>query len=231
MTGTSVATIRSEPLSRAAEASLATECAACGAERCRLTVMFCDLVGSTALSSRLDPEDFHDLIGAYGRAVAETVARHGGFVSHFMGDGVLACFGYPETREDDAERAVRAGLALIRAMASLPTPEPLEVRVGVATGLVIVGALVNEGDLRLRPVLGETPNLAARLQSVARPGAVAISAATRDMIGDSFECLYLGPVQLRGFADPRRSWLVLGEGGGDGATPAEFPEHSRWLAR
>jgi len=146
----------------------------CWAERRHLTVMFCDIVGSTALAARLDPQDFHDVIGAYSRAVSETVSRFDGFVSHFMGDGVLACFGYPRAEGDDAERAVRAGLALIRAVARLPVPEPLGVRVGVATGLVIVGALVREGDLRLRPVLGETPNLAARLQAVARPGTIAV---------------------------------------------------------
>lgn len=185
------------------------------AERRHLTVMFCDIVGSTALAARLDPQDFHDVIGAYGRAVSETVSRFDGFVSHFMGDGVLACFGYPRAEGDDAERAVRAGLALIRAVARLPVPEPLEVRVGVATGLVIVGALVREGDLRLRPVLGETPNLAARLQAVAKPGTIAVSAATRERIGDSFECLYLGAVELRGFVDSRRAWLVLGEDAAD----------------
>ncbi len=181
------------------------------AERRHLTVMFCDIVGSTALAARLDPQDFHDVIGAYSHAVAETVARFDGFVSHFMGDGVLACFGYPQAQGDDAERAVRAGLAMIKAVARLPVPEPIEIRVGIATGLAIVGAVVREGDLRLRPVLGETPNLAARLQAIATPGTIAVSTATRERIGDSFECLYLGAVELRGFADSRRAWLVLGE--------------------
>ena len=184
---------------------------ACAAERRHLTVMFCDVVGSTALAARLDPEELHEVIAAYGRAVAEAVSRLDGFISHYMGDGVLACFGYPRPRPDDAERAVRAGLALIRAVARLNTREPLQIRVGVATGLVVVGALVSEGDLRMRPILGVTPNLAARLQGVARPGTIAISAATRRSLGHAFDCEDLGAVELRGFQQPSRAWLVRGE--------------------
>jgi len=178
------------------------------AERCRLSVLFCDLVDSTGLAARLEPEELHDVIRAYSRAVVAAVARYDGFVAHFLGDGVLACFGYPQARMDDAERAVRAGLALVREVACLPTPVPLQIRVGIASGIAVIGALVSEGDLRLRPILGETPNLAARLQSVARPGTLAISAATRERIGDGFECQYLGTVDLKGFAEALRAWLV-----------------------
>ncbi|HEX3522488.1 MAG TPA: adenylate/guanylate cyclase domain-containing protein, partial [Stellaceae bacterium] len=136
------------------------------AERRQLTVMFCDLVGSTALSTRYDPEDLRELIGGYHRAVAETVGRFDGFVAKYMGDGVLIYFGYPQAHEDDAERAVRAGLAVIDAVGRLATPEPLNVRLGVASGLVVVGDLIGAGAAQERGVIGETPNLAARLQAL-----------------------------------------------------------------
>src|SRR5689334_23013164 len=139
------------------------------AERRQLTVMFCDLVGSTALASRLDPEDLREVIGVYHRCVAETVACLDGFVAKYMGDGALAYFGYPRAHEDDAERAVRAGLALVEAVGRLPAPEPLRVRVGIGTGLVVVGDLVGSGEAQERGVVGETPNLAARLQALAEP--------------------------------------------------------------
>ena len=131
--------------------------------------MFCDLVGSTALSTRLDPEDLRELIGDYHRAVAETVGRFDGFVAKYMGDGVLVYFGYPQAHEDDAERAVRAGLAVIEAVGDLPAREDLRVRLGIATGLVVVGDLIGEGAAQERGVVGETPNLAARLQALAAP--------------------------------------------------------------
>src|SRR6516162_2107309 len=151
------------------------------AERRQLTVMFCDLVGSTALSARLDPEDLGAVIGAYHRCVAAVIERAGGFVAKYMGDGVLAYFGYPRADEYDAERAVRAGLALVEAVAGLDTAAgaPLEVRVGIATGLVVVGDLIGEGASREQAVVGETPNLAARLQTLAEPGSVVIAPATR----------------------------------------------------
>ena len=136
------------------------------AERRQLTVMFTDLVGSTALSTKLDPEDMRLVIGAYHKCVAETVARFDGFVAKYMGDGVLVYFGYPHAHEDDAERAVRAGLALIEAVAKLQVQEPLQVRIGVATGLVVVGDLVGSGEAQERGVVGETPNLAARVQGI-----------------------------------------------------------------
>src|SRR6516164_2503905 len=136
--------------------------------------MFADLVGSTALSARMDPEDQREVISAYHRCVADTVSRFGGFVAKYMGDGVLIYFGYPAAHEDDAERAVRAGLALIEAVATLPAPEPVQVRIGVATGLVVVGDLVGSGEAQERGIVGETPNLAARLQGIAEPNTVVI---------------------------------------------------------
>src|SRR6516164_355833 len=137
------------------------------AERRQLTVMFCDLVGSTPLAARYDPEDLRELIGAYHRCVADAVARFAGFVAKYMGDGVLVYFGYPEAHEDDAERAVRAGLAVIDAVGRLAAPEPLSVRLGIASGLVVVGDLIGAGAAQERGVIGETPNLAARLQTLA----------------------------------------------------------------
>jgi class 3 adenylate cyclase len=149
------------------------------AERRQVTVMFSDLVGSTALSARIDAEDLREVISAYQRCVAECVRRSGGFVARYMGDGVLIYFGYPAAHEDDAERAVRAGLALIDAVGTLPAPEPLQVRIGAATGMVVVGNLVGSGDGQEHDVVGETPNLAARLQGIAEPNTVIIAEATR----------------------------------------------------
>jgi class 3 adenylate cyclase len=130
------------------------------AERRQVTVMFSDLVGSTALSARMDPEDLREVISAYQKCVAETVRRFGGFVAKYMGDGVLVYFGYPQAHEDDAERAVRAGLELIAAVAGLKTRAPLQTRVGIATGLVVVGDLIGSGSAQEQAVVGETPNLA-----------------------------------------------------------------------
>jgi class 3 adenylate cyclase len=153
------------------------------AERRQLTVMFTDLVGSTALSTKLDPEDMRSVIGAYQKCVAETVVRFDGFVAKYMGDGVLIYFGYPRAHEDDAERAVRAGLSLIDAVGKLRAQEPLQVRIGVATGLVVVGDIVGSGEAQERGVVGETPNLAARLQGVAEPNTVIIAEGTRRLLG------------------------------------------------
>jgi len=180
-----------------------------GAERRQLTVMFCDLVGSTPLSTRFDPEDLREIVGAYHRCVADTVARFGGFVAKYMGDGVLIYFGYPEAHEDDAERAVRAGLAVIDAVGRLTTPEPLNVRIGIATGLVVVGDLIGAGAAQERGVVGETPNLAARMQELAPPGGVVIAEGTRRLIGDLFELCDLGAVPVKGFAAPVPIWQVL----------------------
>ena len=134
------------------------------AERRQVTVMFSDLVGSTALSARMDPEDLREIISAYQKGVTETVQRFGGFVAKYMGDGVLVYFGYPQAHEDDAERAVRAGLELIAAISALKAPVSLQTRVGIATGLVVVGDLIGSGEAQERGIVGETPNLAARLQ-------------------------------------------------------------------
>ena len=177
------------------------------AERRQLTVMFCDIVGSTALSTQFDPEDLRDLIGAYHRSVAETVERFTGFVARYMGDGVLVYFGYPFAHEDDAEQAVRAGLAVIDAVAGLSGRVPLRVRIGVATGLAVVGDLIGEGTSQERGVVGETPNLAARMQGLAEPDTLVIADATRRQVGGLFEPARL----LAGFAEPQHAWRVLGE--------------------
>src|SRR5215468_3758073 len=182
------------------------------AERRQLTVMFCDLVGSTALSGRLDPEDLRGIIGAYHRCCAETIERNGGFVAKYMGDGVLAYFGYPHAHEHDAERAVRAGLNLVEAVPKLATNagSPLQVRIGIATGLVVVGDLIGAGAAQEQAVVGETPNLAARLQALAEPGGVVIASSTRTLIGGLFEYRNLGTVALKGFAENVPAWQVIG---------------------
>ena len=183
------------------------------AERRQLTLMFVDLVGSTALSGRLDPEDMREVIGAYQNAVAREVARFEGHVAKFMGDGVLAYFGWPRAHEDEAERAVRAGLAIIETVGKLATSvkELLAARVGIATGLVVVGDLVGEGAAQEEAVVGETPNLAARLQTLAEPGDVVVGEATRRLLVDLFDLDDLGPQELKGFAQPVRAWRVVGE--------------------
>jgi len=183
------------------------------AERRQLTVMFCDLVGSTALSTCHDPEDLRELIGDYHRAVAEMVGRFDGFVAKYMGDGVLIYFGYPQAHEDDAERAVHAGLAVIEAVGRLPGQQELRVRLGVATGLAVVGDLIGEGAAQERGVVGETPNLAARLQALAAPNTLVIAAATRRQVGGLFELADLGPQALGGFSEPLPAWRVMGESG------------------
>jgi class 3 adenylate cyclase len=147
-------------------------------ERRQLTIMFCDLVGSTALSARFDPEDLREIIAAYHRAVSDTVGRFAGFVAKYMGDGVLVYFGYPSAHEDDPESAVRAALATIEAVRRLDLPEDLAVRIGIATGLVVVGDLIGEGAAQERGVVGETPNLAARLQALAQPETLVIAENT-----------------------------------------------------
>jgi class 3 adenylate cyclase len=183
------------------------------AERRQLTVMFCDLVGSTALSTRHDPEDLRELIGDYHCVVAAAVGRFDGFVAKYMGDGVLIYFGYPQAHEDDAERAVRAGLAVIDAVGKLPAREDLRVRLGIATGLAVVGDLIGEGAAQERGVVGETPNLAARLQALAAPGTLVIAESTRRQIGQLFEIEDLGLRALAGFAELQRAWRVVGESG------------------
>jgi class 3 adenylate cyclase/tetratricopeptide (TPR) repeat protein len=179
------------------------------AERRQVTVMFSDLVGSTALSARMDPEDLRGVISAYQKCVAETVRRFDGFVAKYMGDGVLVYFGYPQAHEDDAERAVRAGLALITAVGALKAASPLQTRVGIATGLVVVGDLIGSGSAQEQAVVGETPNLAARLQSIAEPDAVVIAESTRRLLGNLFELEDLGAKDLKGIAGPVPVWAAL----------------------
>ena len=179
------------------------------AERRQVTVMFSDLVGSTALSARMDPEDLREVISAYQKCVAETVQRFGGFVAKYMGDGVLIYFGYPQAHEDDAERAVRAGLELVAAVSVVKTHAPLQTRVGIATGLVVVGDLIGSGASQEQAIVGETPNLAARLQSIAEPNSVVIARDTRKLLGNLFELEDLGAKDLKGIAGPVRAWVAL----------------------
>src|SRR5271168_1819216 len=183
------------------------------AERRQLTVMFCDLVGSTAMSARLDPEDMREVIRAYQGACSGAVARYDGFVAKFMGDGVLAYFGFPRAHEEDAERAVRAGLDITAVVAKLETRanEKLEVRIGIATGIVVVGDLVGQGSAQEQAVIGDTPNLAARLQALAEPGAVVIAESTRRLLGGAFELKPLGSQVLKGFDAPVPAWMALRE--------------------
>jgi class 3 adenylate cyclase/predicted ATPase len=180
------------------------------AERRQLTIMFCDLVGSTALSARLDPEDLRELITLYHRTVTALVTEFGGFVARYMGDGILIYFGYPKAHEDDAEQAVRAGLSAIDAIHRVDVRSvTLQARVGIATGLVVVGDLIGEGSAQEQSVIGETPNLAAGLQALALPGTVVIAGGTHRLVGNLFECRELGAVKIKGSAAPVHAWQVL----------------------
>ena len=204
------ATEKSAPaIAAAATASAVTVGLHDAAERRQVTVMFSDLVGSTALSARMDPEDLREVISAYQKCVAETVGRFGGFVAKYMGDGVLIYFGYPQAHEDDAERAVRAGLELVAAVSSLKTHALLQTRIGIATGLVVVGDLIGSGASQEQAIVGETPNLAARVQGVAEPNSVVIAESTRRLVGNLFELEDLGPKELKGIAGPVRAWAAL----------------------
>jgi class 3 adenylate cyclase/predicted ATPase len=204
-----------------------------GAERRHLTVMFCDLADSTRLSAQLDPEDMGDVIRAYREAVTEAVHGFDGFIAKFMGDGVLVYFGYPHAQEKDAERAVHAGLAIFDTLPALNRKFAradgirLAVRIGIATGLVVVGETIGEGAAREQTVVGETPNLAARLQALAGPDALLISAATHDLVGDVFTCEALGAHALKGIAEPVQVWRVTGareeEEEEIEAAPTDFP--------
>ncbi len=209
-----IAALRTNADSKATSADVATASSAPSgspeesAERRQVTVMFSDLVGSTALSTRMDPEDLREVISAYQKCVAETVQRSGGFVAQFMGDGVLVYFGYPRAHEDDAERAVRAGLELVAAVSGLNTHALLQTRVGIATGLVVVGDLIGSGASQQQAIVGETPNLAARLQSIAKPDSVVISESTRKLVGHLFELEDLGSQELKGITGAVRAWAV-----------------------
>jgi class 3 adenylate cyclase len=179
------------------------------AERRHVTVMFSDLIGFTALSGRIDPEDLREVISAYQKCVAETIGRFGGFVAKYLGDGVLVYFGYPQAHEDDAERAVRAGLELVAAVSDLKTHAPLQTRVGIATGLVVVGDLFGSGASQEQAIVGETPNLAARMQDIAEPNSVVIAESTRKLVGNLFDLEDLGAKDLKGIAGPVRAWAAL----------------------
>jgi class 3 adenylate cyclase/predicted ATPase len=179
------------------------------AERRHVTVMFADMVGSTALSVGMDPEDLREVISAYQKCAAETVRQFGGFVARYLGDGVLVYFGYPQAHEDDAERAVRAGLELVVGVAGLKTHSPQRIRIGIATGLVVVGHLIPSGESEERGMVGETPNLAARLQGLAEPNMVVIAESTRRLLGGLFQLEDLGMRDLKGIAAPVQVWAVL----------------------
>jgi class 3 adenylate cyclase/tetratricopeptide (TPR) repeat protein len=210
-----IAALRNDGSTKAPPADEATAPAAPGvapadrAERRQVTVMFSDLVGSTAMSARMDPEDLREIISAYQKTVAETVQRFGGFVAKYMGDGVLLYFGYPQAHEDDVERAVRTGLELIQSVGKVKSSAPLQTRVGIATGLVVVGDLIGSGAAQEQAVVGETPNLAARLQGIADPNMVVIAESTRRLLGNLFDFEDLGAKDLKGISGPVQAWAVL----------------------
>ena len=181
------------------------------AEHRQLTVMFCDLVSSTALSQELDVELYREVISAYQSAATQAVGQFGGYVARYMGDGLLSYFGYPQAHEDDAERAVRAALTVVNEMRELRTPSraSLEVRLGIATGPVVAGDIIGEGASEEHAVLGETPNLAARLQQRAEPGCVLISSTTKTLISGLFDCKNAGAHKIKGFDHRVRAWQVL----------------------
>ena len=187
--------------------------------------MICDLVGSTALSARLDPEDMGAVIDAYHAACARITLTYDGFLAEFRGDGIMAYFGYPRAHEDDAERTVRAGLDIIAAVARLETraAEPLAVRIGIATGVVVVGDLSGEGALREHAVVGDTPNLAARLQALAEPGTIVVAASTRRLLGDLFRLRDLGRHEVKGIAEPVAAWAVEGVSASESRFEAVHP--------
>src|SRR3954452_7200436 len=180
-------------------------------ERRQLTVLFCDLVGSTALSARLDPEDFSAIIAGYRRCITETVAGFDGFVARHHGDGAVIYFGYPHAHEDDAERAVQASLALVQAVAALPSNEKLSARVGIATGVALVGDMSDNAISEEHGILGDTPNLAARLQSLAQPGGIIVSGRTKTIAGPQFKYFDLGKVEIKGLEKPVAAWQVAGK--------------------
>ncbi len=201
------------PAETKAESSAAEPSAGSSAERRQLTVMFCDLVGSTALSTQLDPEDLGNLIGDFRTACTKAVTQFGGSVAKYMGDGALIYFGYPEAYEDAAVRAVLAGLALVEAAGVVRRSSPSfpQLRVGIATGTVVVGELIGEGAAEERVAVGETLNLSARLQAVAAPDSVVISELTWNLTGAAFNYEDLGPQMLKGISTPVRAWAVVAE--------------------
>ncbi len=203
------AAILSAPVEPAIEPRAPTH----AAERRQLTILFCDLVGSTAIAATIDPEDMREVIRAYQDCCVGVITRFDGHVARFMGDGILAYFGYPVAHEDDAERAVRAGLDLVAAVGKLSSRQGvlLQLRVGIATGMVVVGDLVGQGSAQEQAVVGETPALAARLEAKAPPNHVLISARTRLLVGGLFECADAGRLSLKGFAEPVQAWRAVAE--------------------
>ena len=178
-----------------------------GGERRQLTVMFCDLVGSTALSEKLDPEELRSLLHAYRTLCGDVIARYDGFVARYVGDGILTDFGWPVAHEEDAERAVRAGLEIVQAVGRASSTETLSVRIGIATGPVVVGEAAGVGD-QARLAIGNTPNLAARLQGLAAADQVVIASSTRRLLGNAFELIDLGENELKGIGEPVHAWRV-----------------------
>ena len=187
--------------------------AAAEAERRQVTVLFCDMVGSTALSIAIDPELLGGVIRRYQDAAAGAIGRFGGFVAKFMGDGVLAYFGFPRAFEDAAERAVRAAINILAEVGGIELPDGsrARARIGIATGLVVVGEIVGFGSAQERTIVGDTPNLAARLQALAEPDTILISEATQSLLGGLFHLESTGTHELKGFAHPVPAWRVLGE--------------------
>jgi class 3 adenylate cyclase len=188
------------------------------AERRQLTVMFCDLVDSTSLSTRFDPEDLREIIQAYQEACAHVIAEYGGYIAKFMGDGILVYFGYPQAHEDDGKRAIRAALKIVEVVPNVGANnsivhDRLSVRIGISTGPVVVGDIVGEGAAEEASVIGETPNIAARLQTIAQSNQIVISPLTRHIIGDVFELEDLGHKTLKGITEPVHAWRVLGARG------------------
>ena len=216
-----IAALRTDASGKAPSADVATASSAPSAspedraERRQVTVMFSDLVGSTALSARMDPEDLREVITAYQKSVAKTVQRFGGFVAKYMGDGVLIYFGYPQAHEDDAERAVRAGLELVAAVGAQDPCAPADA-CRHCNGLVVVGDLIGSGASQEQAIVGETPNLAARLQGIAEPNMVVIAEGTRKLLGNLFELEDLGAQDLKGIAGPVRAWAALRAGSAEG---------------
>jgi predicted ATPase/class 3 adenylate cyclase len=213
-----IAALDQEPARDRTEASSLRPVTPRDAERRQLTVLFCDLVGSTELSRRLDPEEMSGVIRAYHRCCADVIGRWDGYIAKYMGDGVLAYYGWPQAHEDDAERAVRSGLELAKSVGEQTASDgsKLAARIGIATGQVVVGELIGEGAAREEAVVGETPNLAARLQTLAAPGNVILSQATRRLLGGLFDLEDLGPKSLKGFGEPLTAWRVEGEGEAEG---------------
>ena len=188
-----------------------TQPAPSDAERRRLTVMFCDLMGSTELSQQLDPEDYRDLLTAFQDACSGAVKRHQGHVDKHLGDGLLAYFGYPQAHEDDAEQAVRAGLAVVAAIGEIDNAIALKVRVGIATGLAVVGDIVGDEMSEADAISGDTPNLAARLQAFASANTVVIGERTYALLSKAFECEARGAQHLKGVKEPFEVWRVVAE--------------------